>query len=389
MDLGKLHENVYLSRMTTFSKTVPLTVNLQLFGEEKTEPATSKKRREAREKGQVVQSKELTGAIQLLAVLVGINILKEDLSDKVIKFCRNVFDIIAEPDRLSEIQFFTKLMNEIVFVFLKVVLPILGIAMVSALVMLYFQVGILFTVKPLMPQLSKINPISGFKKLFSLRSLVELAKSIVKASLLLIIAGSYLMGRKNDFLTLFDMNIGQIFITMWDVIFNLVIRVAAFLIVMGILDYAYKHWQNEKDLRMSKKEIKDEYKMTEGDPQLKGKIKQKQREISMGRMMQEVPKADVIITNPTHFAVAVLYEPDENDAPMVIAKGKDLVAQRIKDIAAEHDIPIVENKPMARALFAQVEWGNVIPESLYHGVAEILAYVYNLKKKDGVSTYED
>ncbi len=382
MDMGKLYEDVYISRV------MPLKVNLQLFSGEKTEPATAKKRREARENGQVVQSKDLTSAVQLLAVLIGINILKDDLSQKVVQFSRNIFNMIAEPDRISDIPLFMNLMKEILFLLLRVILPILGIALASALIMLYFQVGILFTVKPLMPKLSKINPIAGFKKMFSLRSVVELVKSLLKASLLLIIAGSYLMSRSNDFLTLFDLSIGQIFVFMWDVIFNLVIRAGIFLIVIGIADYVYKRWQNEKDLRMSKQEIKDEYKMTEGDPQLKGKIKQKQREISMGRMMQEVPKADVIITNPTHFAVAILYDPDTNDAPMVIAKGKDLVAQRIKDIAGEHDIPIVENKPMARALFAQVEWGEVIPENLYHGVAEILAYVYSLKKKDGVATYE-
>ncbi len=375
MDLGKLYENVCVSIKT------PLDVNLQLFGE-KTEKPTSKKRQDARKDGNVVISKDLTGAIQLLAVLVGINMLKYGLSQDVVKYTRTIFQLIAEPDRLSEIQYLMKIMQETIFALLMVILPILGISMVTAVVVLYSQVGVLFTTKPLVPKLSKINPISGFKKMFSLNALMELAKSILKAALLLIIAGTYLLSRKSELFTLLHLNIGQITAILWDVVYNLMLRVVLFLIVIGVADYVYKRWKNTKDLRMTKQEVKDEYKQVEGDPKLKAKIKQKQREVSLGRMMQEVPKADVIITNPTHYAVAVLYDPDKNDAPMVIAKGKNLIAQRIKDIAGEHDIPIVENKPMARALFAQVEWGEVIPETLYHGVAEILAYVYKLKEKN-------
>ncbi len=380
MDLGKLHEDVCISINTPITKT-PIIVDLQLFGE-KTEKPTSKKKSDARKDGNVVKSKDLTSAIQLLAVLVGFNILKDGLSENVVKYTQTIFQLIAEPDRLSEIQFLMKVMRETIETLLIVILPILFISMATAVIVLYAQVGVLFTVKPIQPKLSKINPLSGFKRLFSLNSLVELAKSIIKASLLLLIAGTYLHGRKDEFFGLLHFNLGQILFVFWDVIYHLMIRVSIFLIVVGVLDYMFKRWKNEKDLRMTKQEVKDEYKQSEGDPKLKAKIKQKQREMAVSRMMQEVPKADVIITNPTHYAVAVLYDPDKNDAPMVVAKGKNLIAQRIKDIANDNDIPIVENKPMARALYAQVEWGEVIPETLYHGVAEILAYVYRLKEKN-------
>lgn len=379
MDMGQFHEDFRLSEIE-----ILLPADLQLFSEEKTEKATDKKRREAREKGQVVQSKDLTGAIQFFAVILSINFLKTNLFERIFRHTKVIFQLMETPHNLSEISFVSKLMEESIKVILLVTLPLMGIAMISAVAVIYFQVGFLFTTKPLMPKLDKINPISGFKRLFSMRSLVELIKSILKSSILLIVTGSYLLSRQKDLLSLLNMNTGQILFILWDIVYNLMLRTVALLLVLGVADYAYKIWQNEKDLRMSKQEIKDEYKMTEGDPQLKGKIKQKQREISMGRMMQEVPKADVIITNPTHFAVAISYDPQKSDAPTVVAKGKDLVAQRIKNIANENEIPIVENKPMARALYAQVEWGQAIPETLYHGVAEILAYVYGLKEgKEG------
>ena len=287
---------------------------------------------------------------------------------------------MENPDQLSEASYTLKLLGFSFQTILMVGMPIMLIAMVTGVVLSYLQVGVLFTTKTLQPKLDKINPINGFKRLFSIRSLVEMVKSILKATVLLYITGSYLVTRQTDILKVFDMNVYQITALLWDIVFNLMLRAVILLLVLAVLDYAYKRWQNEKDMMMSKQEVKDEYKMTEGDPQLKGKIKQKQREISMGRMMQEVPKADVIITNPSHFAIAVKYDPDEADAPRVIAKGKDLIAKNIKKIADENEIPIVENKPLARALYAEVEIGDFIPEELYHAVAEVLAYVYKLKK---------
>lgn len=375
MDMGR---NGQVYGVSEILKIVP--VNLQHFGGEKTEQASSKKRRDARNKGQVVQSKDLAAAISLLTVFFGIDVLKEYLITRLFGFFRVVAEIMGNPEQLAETSFTLKVMGFTFETILLIAIPILIIAMVTGVVMSYLQVGVLFTVKTLQPKLDKINPINGFKRLFSLRSLVEMVKSILKSIVLLYITGSYLMGRQNDILKVFDMTTYQITGLLWDIVFNLMLRAVIVLLILGVADYAYKRWQNEKDLMMSKQEVKDEYKMTEGDPQLKGKIKQKQREISMGRMMQEVPKADVIITNPSHFAIAVKYDPDLADAPKVVAKGKDLIAKNIKRIAEENEIPIVENKPLARALYAEVELGDFIPEELYHAVAEVLAYVYKLKK---------
>lgn len=375
MDLGNVGENNVLHKNLRLIPT-----NLQHFGGEKTEKPTSKKKREARNKGQVVQSKDLASAISLLTVFFGLDLMKEYLIQRLLGLTRIVSSAMEEADQLAEASFSLKLLGYTFENILLIIMPVLSLALVTGVMVSYFQVGNLFTTKTLMPKLDKINPINGFKRLFSVRSLVELAKSVSKAGVLMYITGSYVLSRQMDIMKVFDMNVYQIAALMWDILFNVMIRSVIVLLVIGVLDFAYKRWQNEKDLMMSKQEIKDEYKMTEGDPKIKGKIRQKQREISMGRMMQEVPKADVIITNPTHFAVAIQYDPDKADAPKVVAKGKNLIAQNIKKVAEENEIPIVENKPLARALYAEVEIGDFIPEELYHAVAEVLAYVYKLKK---------
>ena len=362
------------------SMTLIVGVNLQHFGGEKTEQATSKKRDEARKEGQVVQSKDMSSAVSLLAVFFGIDAFKEYIISTFLEYYNVIAEVMENPDQLSEVSYALKLMGFSIQTMLAIVLPVLAVALVTGVVMSYLQVGALLSIKAIQPKLSKISPINGFKRLFSMRSIVEFLKSILKAIILLYITGSYLLSRQNDIMMVFDMNVYQITAIMWDIILNLMIRAVIVLLILGVADYVYKKWQNEKDLMMSKQEIKDEYKMTEGDPQLKGKIKQKQREISMGRMMAEVPKADVIITNPSHFAVAIQYDTEQGDAPKVVAKGKDLIARNIRKIAEENEVPIVENKPLARALYAEVELGQFIPEELYHAVAEVLAYVYKLKK---------
>ncbi len=374
MDMGRTGQVHGLHTLTL------LPVDLQLFGGEKTEQATSKKRRDARQKGQVVQSKDFGGAVSLMAVFFGIDVFKAPIIERIFGFVGVIMNAMEQPDEIAETSRMLKVMGYTFETILLTSLPLMLVALVAGVTMAYLQVGVLFTLKPIQPKLDKINPINGFKRLFSIRSLVELVKSVLKATLLLYITGSYIVARQNELLMVFNLSITQIVGLMWDIVFNLMLRAVLVLLLLAVLDYAYKRWQNEKDMMMSKQEIKDEYKMTEGDPQLKGKIKQKQREISMGRMMQEVPQADVIITNPTHYAVAVKYDPDKADAPKVVAKGKNLIAKNIKKIAEENDVPIVENKPLARALYAEVELGEFIPADLYHAVAEVLAYVYKLKK---------
>lgn len=349
--------------------------DLQLFGE-KTEKATPKKKRDARNKGQVVQSKEIGSSLIILIVFFSLNFLWNFYYVNFGELFKSVLELTTSSNFIFDLGFAVDFGEEIAFLMIKLMLPPMLIAMVTGVIFSYVQVGFLFTAEPLKMKLSKINPISGFKKLFSTKSLVELVKSVVKASALLYIATDYIRDNMDLIIKVLDYSIPQIARSIWKIVYNITMRVGVFLFIVAILDYIYKKWENEKELRMSKQEIKDEYKNIEGDPLIKSKIKEKQRSIAMSRMMQEVPEADVIITNPTHFAVAIKYM-EGYESPKVIAKGQDLIAQNIKKIGKENEVPIVENKPLARALYKDVEIGQHIPEQYYKAVAEVLAFVYN------------
>jgi len=355
--------------------------DLQLFSEEKTESATPKKKRDARKKGQVPVSKDLSTTFILLFIFIVINVFAKYFSENFYLMIVYVYDNIKNVDELFEIPNLLLFFNQVSYFGLKIVMPILLTALFTALILLYVQVGFLFSVDPIKPKLSKINPIEGFKKLFSIKSLVELFKSLAKSAILLIYSIMFLKKRMVYLIESLNYNIETFIAVSWDIIFNLVIRIAIMLVVLAVFDYIYKIWQHNKDLKMTKKEIKDEYKESEGDPMLKSKIRQKQRELSASRMMQEVPDADVVITNPTHFANVIKYDAESGNAPKVVAKGRDLIANNIKKVARENDIPIVENKPLAREIYKVTEIGDEIPGDLYHAVAEVLAYVYELKKK--------
>jgi len=242
-------------------------------------------------------------------------------------------------------------------------------------------VGFLFTTETLKLKLDRINPLSGFKRMFSARSLVELTKSSSKAAVMIYITYAYLKDKQSLLVNLFDMDPWLMGAAMWRTVFDIVLRNAVFLIVVALFDYLYARYEHNKQLKMSKQEIKEEYKQTEGDPLIKSKIKERQRQMSMQRMMQDIPKADVVITNPTHFAVAVVYDGSRDAAPRVVAKGQDLIALNIRKIAESNGVPIVENKPLARAIFKAVQIGEYVPPDLYQAVAEVLAYVYNLRKR--------
>jgi flagellar biosynthetic protein FlhB len=354
--------------------------DLQLFTEEKTERATPKKMRDAREKGQVVQSKELSTAVAFLSVFLAMGALSSYLIEGMMGYFTMTMNQIPDVGQFFESEDYKLYMADMLMTILKYSLPLLGVALVVGVLMNYIQVGVLFTSETLIPKLEKINPMKGFKNIFSMRSLVELIKSVAKASALLYIAISYVMAHLPELLITFEIEPVQTMGIMWDVILGVVLRCALFLFIVAIFDYAYKRWKNSKDLMMTKQEIKDEYKQSEGDPKLKAKIKEKQRAFAMSRMMQSVPKADVVITNPTHFAIAIKYDANKSDAPVVTAKGQDLVAMNIKRIANENAVPIVENKPLAQTLFKTVEIGQAIPPDLYEAVAEVLAYVFKLNR---------
>jgi flagellar biosynthetic protein FlhB len=263
----------------------------------------------------------------------------------------------------------------------KTSIPLMVFIMIIGLAMNLAQVGLNFSTETISFDPNKLNPINGAKRMFSKRSLVELIKSLLKIIIIGYFIITYLKDEVFQIPKLIYMDIFAGLNKMSDTIFFLAFKIIGVFIVMAVLDFAYQKWQNLQDLKMSKQEVKEEFKQQEGDPKIKGKIRQKQRQMAMARMMQEVPQADVIVTNPTHFAVALKYQSGMS-APIVIAKGQDLVAQKIKEIARESKVPIVENKPLARALFAAVEIGAAIPQELYKAVAEVLAYVYRLKKKN-------
>ena len=262
----------------------------------------------------------------------------------------------------------------------KTAMPVMFGILIIGLGINFFQVGLMISTEKLEPKLENLNPINGFGRIFSKRSLVELFKSIFK----IIVIGFFLYLYLKEQIPLMPyfiyFDLAQSLAETADIIFNMAFQIIAMIMFMAAVDYAYQKWQTTQDLMMTKQEVKDEYKQTEGDPQIKGKIKQKQRQMAMSRMMQEVPKADVIVTNPTHLAIALQYS-DGMVAPVVVAKGQDLVAERIKNIARENRITIVENKPLARALYEAVDIGGTVPQELYQAVAEVLAYVYKLKKK--------
>lgn len=356
-------------------------INLQLLAEEKTEAATPKRKSDTRKKGQVAKSRELITAVLLLITFLSLKIFAPsiitNLTELIILFLsfpENAGNAINSED-LVEIYI------KCLWVFTKIMAPILLISAFVAIVLNYLQVGFLFTLKPLTPKFNKLNPIEGFKNIFSKKAFVEFVKSVFKIGIIGYVIYSYL---KNNFkvipeLLAMDMADNAVFVG--NTILNTGIRVAEVLIIMAVFDYAYQLWDFQKSIKMSKQEIKEEYKLSEGNPQIKSKIREKQRQMSLRRMMTEVPKADVIITNPTHFAIAIKYDTSKAEAPIVLAKGKDLIAQKIKEIAKDNSIPTVENKPLAQALYKTVEIGDMVPAELYKAVAEVLAFVYSLKNK--------
>lgn len=354
-------------------------MNLQFFAGEKTEQATPKKKQEAREKGQVAKSQEVGTALMMLAGFLFLLFMGQSMGLNLAKMMRGTFtEYLLWDVTVSNVKV---IFQNFLWQSAVIVLPFLGVAVVIGVFSNYIQVGFLFTMEPLKMKLEKLDPIQGAKKLFSLRSLVELLKSILKIILTSTVAIMVLWKAVDKIVVLSQTSVGNVLSLVASLTVQIGIFIAILLIVLSILDYLYQRFEYEKGLRMSKQDIKDEHKKTEGDPLIKGKIKQRQREMAMSRMMQEIPKADVVITNPTHFAVAIQYQPNEMKAPKVIAKGKDHLALKIKEVAREANVITMENKPLARALYAEVDIDQEIPESLFKAVAEVLAYVYQLKKK--------
>lgn len=353
-------------------------LDLQLFAGEKTEKATPRKRQETRKKGQVFRSTDLISAFIILAVFAVINFCFPYMVDTLQGFTREYLLGSSIEDFTPRVA--RTIVLESIYVLLKITIPILAVAALAGLVGNLLQVGFLFSVKPLELKLERLNPVEGFKRIFSKRALVELVKSILKLTITAYVGYQVISKHIYLFPVLLDMEITQIVKNLLGLIFEMSMKIGIALLALGILDYLYQRWEHEQSIKMTKHEVKEEYKQMEGDPQIRARQKQTQREMAMRRMMAEVPKADVVITNPTHFAVALRYNAEQMDAPMVVAKGQDFLAQRIKELARESGVTIMENQELARNLYYICDLGDVIPENLYQAVAQVLAFVYRQKE---------
>ncbi|MGB4658450.1 MAG: flagellar biosynthesis protein FlhB [Mobilitalea sp.] len=358
---------------------------LQFFADEggdKSEDATTKKLGDARNEGQVAKSTELITASSLATLFIILKLFSGFIGTRFIDTYYGAFNNI---DKLSREDFNSVvasniMTNQIINILITCLPVFVTVVTVSFLVVL-IQVKWKISTKAMKPKFSKINPISGFKKIFSKDKLFELVIEVIKIIVICYVAYDTLSDDWKTLLVLYDMKLEQAIILIGNMVIDLGIQISMIFIVIGFADFIYQKLKFKKDMKMTKQEVKDEYKNSEGDPQVKGRIKQKMREVSQRRMMQALPKADVVITNPTHLAAAIKYDKSKSEAPILIAKGADYIALKIKEIAKENNIVIVENKPLARMLYYNVDLDQEIPPELYQMTAEVLAYVYGLKNK--------
>lgn len=345
--------------------------------QEKTEEATPKRRYEARKKGQVAKSVDLNAAFNLFALVVVLFALQGYYLDYLKNFLVNCFTELSPVKPDSPVIALRKGSS----VFLVLVGPVFLTAFIAGLISNFIQVGMVFSTESLKPKWERIDPMSGFKRICSLRTIVEVIKNLIKVLVILMVVVFTVKKEIPAVLGTPLADCAQGLGLGGSIALSMVIAVIIAFSAIACLDLIYQRYQYRKNLRMSKQEVKDEFKQTEGDPHFKAKVKERQRQIAFRRMAQEVPKATVVVTNPTHYAVALKYRRDSMGAPQVVAKGADLIAERIKKLARENGVPVVENKPVAQFLYQKVEAGETIPEELYQAVAEILAVVYHQYKK--------
>ncbi len=345
--------------------------------QERTEQATAKRRKEFREKGQVAQSKEVQTAALLSATLLLWYFYAPP-------FWRRLSAWLAEMWRLSAAVDVTPaavvaLLGQLGMRAALLLAPLLLLVLLVGFFSSFLQIGWLFTFKPLQPDFAKLNPVAGATRFVSKRSLVEVVKSLAKVLLVGTVAYKVVSSEFDRALTLVDMEVFETVRFLGQVALRVLLKSCGILILLGLLDFLFVRWEMEQKMKMTKQEQKEEHKESEGDPHIKSRIRSLQYQMARRRMMAEVPKADVVITNPTHYSVALLYDRSRMEAPQVVAKGADHLAMRIREIARENGVPLVENRPVARALY-KVELGKPVPEDLFKAVAEILAYVYGLRR---------
>lgn len=346
---------------------------------QKTEDPTSKRLDEARNEGNVPKSQEINNLLMILAFTLAVTLFSAMVAS-------GIYDIslpfLATPDQIpADLNHLIETAWHLLGLILLAGIGPLVIALAAAFGASYLQFGLLWSGANLMPKLSKISPMAGFKRIFSLRSVTELLKGVLKLAIVAAIIGYLVMPDIGELHALIGMDIVQLLAAMRDNVYLILVGVVVVMGVVAAADYLYQRYEYTKSLRMSRQELKDEFKQTEGDPLVKGRLRQLRMERARRRMMGEVPKADVVVTNPTHFAVALKYSQLEMSAPKVVAKGVDKVAQRIREVAKEADVPVIENPPLARGLYAAVEIDQEIPAEYYKTVAEVISYVYKLKRR--------
>ena len=361
-------------------KLIPVVPLAFVFAsDDKTEEATPKKKSDSRKKGQIARSKDVGVALTMVVCTIAVsacwNMMINGFKEVMIYFLQ--LPTLDNFDKLSLTGISITVIMRVAYGLLPIALPI----MVGGIIASLMQTGFLITGEPLKPSFGKLNPLSGIKNMISKRSLVDLCKNLIVISIVSIIAYRYISSNYQQIISMSNIYLPSLNVEIKNLVLGIFKQICIVLIVIAAIDYFVQFKMHNQDLKMSKQEVKEEYKQQEGDPQLKGKIKQKQREMSRQRMMQSVSDATVVITNPTHLAIALKYEEGTDmEAPKVLAKGADYLALKIKSIAKENEIPIIENKPLARMMYDKVEIDNDIPPELYQGVAEILAIVMKIKK---------
>lgn len=364
-----------------------LSYDLQLFAKdgpdgEKTEEPTTKKLEDARKKGQTMKSVDVTTASTLLVFFALLKVLVGFIGNRFLDGFPMLMGQVADYAKEEfTVNRACVILGQVLQHMIITALPLFIAGYVVTVISILVQVKWKVTAEPLKPKFDKFNPVSGMKRLFSKDKLMELFKSVAKVLVLSYVVYDYLRDQWNLVLDMYSYTLSQAIELIGTTVINIGLRISLFFLAIAAVDFFYQKWKFHQDMMMSKQEVKDEYKNSEGDPKVKSQQRARMQQASQRRMMQELPKADVVITNPTHLAVALLYDKENHQAPVVLAKGADYLAQRIKDVARENAVEIVENKPLARMLYHNVEIGAEIPPELYQAVAEILAYVYGLKGK--------
>ncbi|MGL4338010.1 MAG: flagellar biosynthesis protein FlhB [Turicibacter sp.] len=361
----------------------PLFDGLMFFaandGAEKSEKATPKKLEDAKKKGQVIKSSDVNNFITLIASMVLVitfgPIIIGQLKELLIYFLSNSSNTVLITQS-SDFLF----MESVGFYFTVIIFIMIPMLLAGVFANI-IQTGFMFTTEPMKPTLDKINPLKGLKNMFSRKKLFDFIKNMLKLIIVTVISYLFVKARYVELLKLPYMGLSNSLVTLGDLTKGLITQVAILIGILAAFDYAFQRFEFLRELKMSKQEIKEEYKQMEGDPYIKGKRRQRQREMATGGMRKAVSEATVIVTNPTHFAIAIAYDHESEMIPKVVAKGVDFKAQKIKEIAKEHDVPVIENKPLARTLYKTVEVDQSIPMDLYKAVAQLLVIVYRLKNK--------